>query len=250
MIRVGCVNFINAYPLTKNLKGFELIYDIPSKLADMLHDGVLDIALVSSIEYAKRFKDYTIIKDLCIGSDKKVCSITLFSNLKIGNIKTVGYDRSTRSSITLLKIIMKEMNKVVKYEEEGNNLEKLLRIYDSVLLIGDNALKNRDYPSKYKYDLGELWNRITGLPFVYALWVCKKDLEVDPNHFKDQYLKNIDNISTLLNNDEKTSFNINYLENIIKYDLTSERLKGLNLFYKKSFENGFIEKIPQIKFID
>jgi chorismate dehydratase len=248
MIKVGCVDFINAYPLTKNLKGFNLIYDIPSQLAEKLHSDQLDIALISTIEYAKHSERYQILPNLCIASDKKVESITLFSNKKIEDIESVGYDRSTRSSIMLLKIILKDMGNRVAYNEVSSDLNMLLKEYDSVLLIGDNALSNRNYESNYKYDLGSLWYEMTDLPFVYAFWVCRKDIVFDSKEFKCRFIENSKDLSNLLSDEEMSDFNINYLENIIKYELSENRLLGLKTFFQKAFNYGFIDSNPEIQF--
>ena len=65
-LKIGAVSFINAYPLTKYLEFKNIIYDIPSVLADKLANKELDVALISSIEYAKNFKQYRYISNLCI----------------------------------------------------------------------------------------------------------------------------------------------------------------------------------------
>lgn len=35
-----------------------------------------------------------------------------------------------------------------------------------------------DYP--YQLDLGDAWKELTGLPFVYAIWMCRRERADDP----------------------------------------------------------------------
>lgn len=49
---------------------------------------------------------------------------------------------------------------------------------EGALLIGDDALRARSRPDIWPYavDLGEWWHECTRLPFVFAVWVCRRDL--------------------------------------------------------------------------
>ena len=49
---------------------------------------------------------------------------------------------------------------------------------DAVLVIGDRAMRVPGDPFHDVVDLGEAWNTLTGLPFVFALWVAREGLEL------------------------------------------------------------------------
>ena len=49
---------------------------------------------------------------------------------------------------------------------------------DAVLVIGDRAMKVPDAPFHSVVDLAEAWNELTGLPFVFALWVVRPGVDL------------------------------------------------------------------------
>ncbi len=85
-IRVGAVNYLNTKPLIYELERLapqaELVLDLPSRLADDLAAGRLDVALIPSIEF---FHDpaYTIVSDACIACRGPVLSVKLFSRVPV-----------------------------------------------------------------------------------------------------------------------------------------------------------------------
>jgi len=257
-LKIGAVSFINAYPLTKNLEYHDVVYDIPSVLADRLKNKELDIALISSIEYAKNFKNYDYISNLCISSIEKVDSILLFSKMaNLSDIKNLRYDISSRSSVAMLKIIFNKKNGFIpnflscntdeiNYYMELDNKNDT----DAVLLIGDNALKYKDIHIsdnetgfKKIYDLGTEWYNLFSLPFVYALWVARKEINIDESYFNEVYDKNKDIVKEiLLESNNFSDFNYKYLTETIHYILTPNHLKSLNIFFEEAFKIGIIDE--------
>src|SRR5271154_3643044 len=81
-IRIGAVNYLNTKPLICDLDlltpDAELILDVPSRLADRLAAGELDVALIPVIEYY-RAGGYSIVPDVAIAPRGPVLSVTLFS---------------------------------------------------------------------------------------------------------------------------------------------------------------------------
>ena len=262
-LKIGAVSFINAYPLTKNLEFHNIIYDIPSVLADKLAKKELDVALISSVEYAKNFKEYRYISNLCISSMKKVDSILLFSKMdNLFDIKNLKYDISSRSSVAMLKIIFSKKNGFIpnfsscdigEIKDFMNSDNSVSNEIDAVLLIGDNALKYKDIQLSKNtgfnkiYDLGSEWYNIFGLPFVYALWVAREEIEIEESYLRNAYEKNKTHIKEiLLESGHLTDFNFNYLTNTINYILTEDHIKSLDIFFKEAVKIGIIENDPHI----
>src|SRR3954470_23526408 len=110
-MRIGAVSYLNTKPLVYRLTELapqhELIFDLPSRLADDLAAGRLDVALIPSIEFFQR-DDYQIIYDACIACRGPVRSVKLFSRVPIENIKTLALDEGSRTSIALARILLKE----------------------------------------------------------------------------------------------------------------------------------------------
>jgi chorismate dehydratase len=186
---VGAVNYLNTKPLIENLSSFapsiELSLEVPSKLADQLAEGELDVALIPVIEYF-RGANYSIVPDISIASRGPVLSVTLFSRVPWEAIHSVALDEGSRTSAALTRIILHERYGI------RPNLEKLPLDHDAedlstdaVLLIGDRAMKACLPGYTYAYDLGQEWQDWTGLPFVYAVWAVRQGVDL---HGVDQGL--------------------------------------------------------------
>ncbi len=110
-LRVGAVNYLNTKPLVYDFERLapqaELVFDSPSRLADDLAAGRLDVALIPSIEF---FHDptYTIVSDACIACRGPVLSVKLFSRGPIESIRTLALDEGSRTSVALVRILLDE----------------------------------------------------------------------------------------------------------------------------------------------
>ncbi|HMC65139.1 MAG TPA: MqnA/MqnD/SBP family protein, partial [Gemmataceae bacterium] len=108
-IRIGAVEYLNTKPLICDLEtlapNIELILEVPSRLADLLADGQLDVALIPAIEYF-RAGSYTVVPDISIASRGPVLSVTLFSRLPWAGIRRVALDEGSRTSATLCQILL------------------------------------------------------------------------------------------------------------------------------------------------
>src|SRR5579884_3779660 len=98
-VRVGAVNYLNTKPLICDLEelvpGLDLRLDLPSRLADQLAQGRLDVALIPAIEYF-RAGSYSIVPGLSIASNGPVLSVTLFSRVPWAGIRRVALDVGSR----------------------------------------------------------------------------------------------------------------------------------------------------------
>src|SRR6516225_8005142 len=94
-IRIGAVNYLNTKPLICDLEQMapqaELILEVPSRLADMLADRQLDVALIPVIEYFRAGR-YSIVPNIAIASRGPVLSVTLFSRTPWTSIRRVALD--------------------------------------------------------------------------------------------------------------------------------------------------------------
>ncbi|HVT85800.1 MAG TPA: menaquinone biosynthesis protein [Chitinophagaceae bacterium] len=181
-IRVGTVNYLNTKPLEYGLKKppvmnmIELIEDYPAHLADMLMLGKIDVGLIP-VAAIPKLSEYHIVGDYCIGTEGEVASVCLFSEVPVEEIKKVYLDYQSRSSVALLKWLMKEAwgNDAELVLAKDENYRNEIRGTTAGLVIGDRALAQRKI-STFIYDLGLEWKKVTGLPFVFAAWVSTKKL--------------------------------------------------------------------------
>ena len=241
--KVSAVSYLNTVPFIHGLKQSELIHNIdlhlhyPSICADKLINGTVDLALVP-VAVIPKLKDSYIISDYCIGADGAVDTVCLYSDVPITEIESIGLDYQSRSSVALLKVLLKEywqLKPELKKVDIG--FEDSIKGDHAALVIGDRGFAlntNHDYI----YDLSAIWKKMTGLPFVFAAWVANKKL---PQYFISNFntalekgLSDIDRVLALEGDNYPHCINPeDYLNNKISYNLDAEKKKGMELFLKK-----------------
>jgi chorismate dehydratase len=239
-IRVGAVSYLNAKPL---IYGFEqgkmkdkldIIIDYPSKIAGLLQNDEIDIGLVP-VAIIPSLKEHYIISDYCIGCDGEVASVCLFSDVPLVEIETILLDYQSKTSVELLKVLLKEHWKIQAHLVAGKDkYEKDITGTTAGLVIGDRALTQRS-TSKYIYDLGQAWKEMTGLPFVFAVWVANKKIpEEFIKDFNKANKKGLGHIEEIISLNQKEYIDLRhyYAENIV-YFFGHELKKGLDLFIEK-----------------
>ncbi len=248
---IGRIPYLNLFPFFYYLERlnepyFEFLEDVPSGLNRRLRSGEVDVSPSSSVEYLMNEELYEIIEGHSVSSIGPVRSIILFSRLPLKDLKdrVLLVTNQSETSVIQLRIILNiflGMN--VKTMSSTLPLEEGLKEYPAYLLIGDEAMKGL-YLRKdlYTYDLGELWFRYTGLPFVYALWIVRKDISDTKKELvtklkgyldmiKKDLLENphriahIPPISKIIGKEEVSSY-----WRSLSYDLTEGHRKALGLF--------------------
>ena len=177
--RMGAVQYLNTRPLVHGLaaRGADVVYDLPSRLADHLATGRLDVALIPSIELF-RGNGYTVVSDACIGCRGPVMSVKLFFRTRPERVARLAVDEGSRTSGTLARILLAERHGVTPQIESlpiGSGLDDTAA--DAVLLIGDRAIGSHRGSFQLVWDLGDEWCRWTGLPFVFAVWAARPGVD-------------------------------------------------------------------------
>ena len=172
-VRVGCVKYLNARPLIRGWPG-NVEFDHPSTLCQRLAKGQLDVALVSSFE-CLRNPIYRIVDDVSISSDGPVYSVVVAYRGKFSNIEEIELDPASETAVNLLRCLLAELGLtpcLTGGTAEGAGLPR------ARLIIGDQAISFRQkHTDTFQFwDLGEQWKKLTGLPFVYALWLIRPDV--------------------------------------------------------------------------
>ena len=184
-IKVGIVGYLNTRPLIYGLKlepiasHIELIEDNPAQLAEMLKNNEIDLGLIPIAAIAELKESY-LSGDYCIGTEGEAASVCLFSEVPLEQIEKVFLDYQSRTSVELLKWIMHEYwgirPEIVVAKDE--DYRKEIKGTTAGLVIGDRAFEQRKL-STFFYDLGAEWKKITGQPFVFAVWISNKKLPED-----------------------------------------------------------------------
>lgn len=240
-IRVAAVSYLNTKPLLYGIRlhpvinEISLIEDYPAKIAQLLIEDKVDVGLIP-VAATTRLPEWHVVGKYCIGTEGRVASVCIFSEVPMEKIETVLLDYQSRTSVNLARMLMKEywMKEVRWIDASGEDYRNQIKGTSAGVVIGDRALEQR-LRSPFIYDLGEAWKEHTGLPFVFAAWIANKALPADfENRFDEANGHGLLHIDAVVQQNPFPAFNLNdYYRNCISYDLNPEKQKGMTLFLDK-----------------
>ena len=265
--RIGHINFLNVLPLnyfysTIGAKFFSLTMGVPAFVNAQMKSGLLDVSLMSSIEFARQSRNLVMLPKICIRAEGDVTSIILLSRKPIDELdgERVAITSKSATAHCLLKIILAESyNLKPNYVVENLSVEKPIPDDSTAaLFIGDEALylhlhRRADF---LYYDLGNEWQKLTGKQMVYAVWAARKDFDSDL--LKDTCAKIYDGLQFGLQNKSAAINSVagikpftydeldKYLGGVIKWDLTAAGIDALKTFYELAHKNKLLDELPKI----
>jgi len=256
--RIGMVNFINTAALyevwkeTVHHPEWQVVEAAPAELNRLLYDGRLDLGFVSSHEYAEHPEHYRLLADLSISSTGAVGSVFLFSEVEpqLLTDELVSLSAQSKTSNGLIKIILEDFYGA-RPRYHLPTAEGGAQGGRAVLAIGDQALRLKsqgDFP--FVLDLGEVWQRHTGLPFVFAVWAVREEfcalhgkclLEIH-RELKRCVALGRDRLAEISRRvaprvPMEPLACLSYLQGI-ELDLAPDKIQGLELFYEHLIRRG------------
>ena len=276
-MRIGRIPYLNCAPVygavdrgIVALEG-ELVSGVPSALNQQMARGELDVSVISAVEYAREAGKYMLLPDLAISCDGAVRSVMLFSTCAAPALhgQKVLVSRSSMTSVALLELLFEQVWKArpvfVPGDAEADDLRRDQTPVAARLVIGDAALMLRhpehpvaeehgqEYP--FVYDLGAEWKAWTGLPFVFAVWVARREVEVRRAlavhaaliESRNWGLANLDRLASESSAACRLPAAVirEYLVGL-DYGLGLEYLEGLSEFFRRLERAG---KVPQGKLV-
>jgi chorismate dehydratase len=236
-IKVAAVSYLNTKPLlygietTNIINQIDLILNYPSKLAQNLKDGLIDMALLP-VAAIPHIPNARIVGNYGIAADGHVASVAIFSKVPMTQIKQVYLDYQSRTSVKLAQILLKNYwHKDISFLQADENYINHINGNIAAVIIGDRALQHlQDFP--YVYDLAEAWKAYTGLHFVFAAWVANKDLDPDfIHHFDGANAIGLKHIPLIVAQNPYPYYDLNtYYTKNIKYFLDEPKLAGMQKF--------------------
>jgi chorismate dehydratase len=184
MLRVGFIDYLNCLPLrlglegTGGLEGIELIGGTPAKVNAALLSGEVELGIVSSASWAENRDRLKRVPGYGIVSDGPVMSVLLATHedRSLSEARRVALTSESATSQVLARIVLEHVyGGSPRYEVVSTRPEWALAEYDAALFIGDTALEVRRMGGVEVHDLGALWQRLTGLPMIYAVWASRED---------------------------------------------------------------------------
>ena len=269
-LRIGRIAYLNVAPYFQYLaeQGFsgDVVAGVPSALNRMLAEGMIDACPSSSYEYGQHADDYLLLPGHSISSIGPVHSVLLFTPGPVSDLsgQEIAITGESATSITLLQILLMEFCRIgdVTFRVPERAVEACLQDGQSALLIGDRALASaRNCPPGFQVtDLGALWHHFTGLPFVFALWILRREavenypdevsaLAMQLKASRDYAFDHLPEMAARLS--AGTGFSAAHLEAYwrgISYDLTDGHLEGLRLYFALCRKHGLLEREPGFHF--
>lgn len=231
------MSYLNTKPLVYGLERgmmkdqLDIVYDYPSAIAKMLLEDQIDVGLVP-VAIIPKLKEAHLISDYCIGAEKEVASVCLFSEVELQQVEKIMLDYQSRTSVALTKLLVRDHWRLrSEFLATGTDYRDHIHGTTAGLVIGDRALSQRKI-SPYIFDLASAWKDFTGLPFVFATWVSNKKLDDDfTKQFNDVNRYGLEHIEAVIASHPFDDYDLyTYYTRNISYQLTDDKMKGLQTF--------------------
>ncbi|MEY3023251.1 MAG: Chorismate dehydratase [Planctomycetota bacterium] len=271
--RIGVVSYLNTLPLIAGLEALESIeleHAVPSGLIDRLLDGGVDLALVSAADYQKSPEPLRIVPAGMLGCRGRTMTVRLYSRVPIPRISIVHGDTDSHTSVILLQVLLRERHglavEMVDFDARSIDLrDPASPRPESLLLIGDKVIvaapDHREYP--YQLDLGEAWLESTGKPFVFATWMCRRDLDEaaesrvrtaaavldhQRRHNRTR-LSNIVHRHAIARGWPKFDADL-YLSGMLRYEFGDAEAEGLRTFFAMAHRHGLLAQARPLEMLE
>src|SRR3954447_20311000 len=247
MLRLGRIGYANMAPVFfRRDAPVDEVVGVPTDLNRQLVAGGLDVAPISSIEYARNADTLRLLPRLCVSSDGAVESIQLISKTPLERIRSIAVTPESATSVVLTRVLFPDAEQVPLGEEA-----------EARLLIGDAALKSAFEDPTPHHDLGRLWQERTGLPMVFAVWAAPEPTHPDLPELEDALVSSLRaaraNPEQLAHESAErygypADFLARYFEKL-RYRFGPRERAGLYTFLELARDVGELEEVPELRFV-
>src|SRR3954451_3301771 len=247
MIKLGRIGYVNMAPVFYRLEAeVEEVVGVPTDLNRKLVAGELDVAPISSIEYARNASTLRLLPRLCVSSEGAVESIQLISKTPLDRIRTVAVTPESATSVVLTRVLFPDAELVPLGEDA-----------EAKLLIGDAALKSAFEDPTPHHDLGRLWLERTGLPMVFAGWGWPEPLAEGLAELEDALVSSVRQARAEPEQLAREAaelygypagFLARYFEKL-RYRFGPRERAGLYAFLELARDGGLLETVPELRFV-
>jgi chorismate dehydratase len=222
------------------------VFDHPSKLCQQLAEGILDVALVSSFEFLRN-PIYVLVDGVCVSSHGPVHSVFLAHTGELTEIEEVEVDPASQTAVNLLRCLLAEAGLNPKLVARTPLIQRAVTPRLAKFFIGDQAIRFRERSAEALrfWDLGEEWEKLTGLPFVYALWLIRPEVP-SPKPIadrlracRDDNLRDLD-LVIAAQREFSPQFCAHYFRECLTYHLGPAERAGLSMFRKLCEKHGIL----------
>ena len=261
-LTIGLVSYLNTLPLISGLEKIEnvrLAPTVPAEQVGLLETGQVDLALCSVVDLVRSPVPLCVVPVGMLGCQGPTLTVRLFSRRPLEQLRTVYCDSDSHTSVRLIRVLFRELHGVELETPVFNPRQDFdVSQADAFLLIGDKVMNNT-LPLEFQthqMDLGEAWFQLTGLPFVFATWMCRADLS-------DDQAQRVQRAAVLLDRTRRrNAHRLNqlavregrrfkwdsasmarvYLEELLRFEFTPQAEQAMTRFLE--FSEGFSGSLP------
>ncbi|HEY3184331.1 MAG TPA: menaquinone biosynthesis protein [Gaiellaceae bacterium] len=247
MIRLGRIGYVNMAPVFFRLEAdVEEVVGVPTALNRQLIAGELDLAPISSIEYARNADSLRLLPRLCVSSEGAVESIQLISKTPLERIRTVAVTPESATSVVLTRVLLPEAEQVPLGEDA-----------EAKLLIGDAALRSAFEDPTPHHDLGRLWLERTGLPMVFAVWAAPEPVHPGLAELEEALVASVRTARAepeqlAYESSERYGYPPGFLARYfekLRYRFGPRERAGLYTFLELARDVGELDEVPELRFV-
>lgn len=254
--RLGLVSYLNTSPFRYGLRELghtSWINEVPARLLALLEGGQVEAAVVPSFDVLSH-PELVVLPGSCIACRGAAHSVKLFSHIPLRQVTAVALDTSSHTSAAMARIILQSLGASPTYLPMPPDLDAMLKAADAALLIGDPCMR-AEASGLLVADLGEEWLRLTGLPFVFAVWAAiagadHADLVSLIAEAKRVGLANLARVAE--EESERVGLDrqvcLAYLRDHMRYDLDDRARAGLERFRQLAVAQGLIADAGPVRF--
>ncbi len=256
--RIGVVSYINTVPLIDGLDELadvQLVPAVPSELIRLLLSGQVEVALCSIVDYQIAPESLKIVPAGLLGCDGSTMTVRLFSQVPVERISRIYCDTDSHTSIMLLRVLLHERHKIrpdlVNFDarEHRTGEGEEVQWPEAMLLIGDKVVTDSTPAIRYPYqlDLGAEWKELTGLPFVFATWLTRRETDAAAvggvlDHQRRHNKERLEHIlrSRAVTHAWPIDLARAYLRDMLRFDWTDDMVRGVERFFALAHAMGLI----------
>ena len=242
--RIGAVSYLNAKPLIHGLEeqpDLDIQLDVPARLLDGLRSGRFDIALLPVID-CQRLPGLRIVPAGGIGCDGPTLTVRIFSPVPIEKIQILAADIESHTSVALARIILAR-----RYGITPNIVDRGADANTPMLLIGDKVVTHAPTSMSHQLDLGDAWKQLTGMPFVFAVWIARGGVDLGdlPKRLERAKRAGLADLQTIIDRHAiptgwPRQLAVKYLTINLKYDIGPAQLLAIEMFHQMAAQQNLI----------
>lgn len=252
--QIGVFPYLVARPLLVGLDkspAVELIRAVPSEMCRLLSGDEVEVAMVEAMDLQRFGRPLSVLPAGCLAFGGPTLTFRLFSRVQPSMLGVVWADDGCRTVSALVRILW------------AASYGRSLRIVpfspgrfgppddaEAAVVVGDRVVADPPLGYDYQIDLGAMWQRMTGLPFVLAVWAA-----TDLAHMAtlDKLLSESrrQGVAGLARIAEQHASAYGWPEDLarrelmenLQYELTSDHVEGLVEFFHMAETFGVIDAV-------